>query len=46
MDSNWSAEKYITGEFEDDLWTLVKLKAKNGKITGEYFTKLPTGKLI
>ena len=46
MDSNWSAEKFLTGEFENNLGTHCKLIAKDGKITGEYFTKPSRGKLI
>ncbi len=39
MDTNWSAEKFLTGEFENNLGSHCKLTAKDGKITGEYFTK-------
>ena len=46
MDSNWSAEKFLTGEFENNLGSHCKLVAKEGKITGEYFTKPSRGKLI
>ena len=46
MDSNWSVEEYLTGKFEDDLGAPIKLIAKDGKITGEYFIKLHSGKLI
>ena len=46
MDSNWSAEKFLTGEFENNLGSHCKLIAKDGKITGEYFTKPSRGKLI
>ena len=46
MKSNWSAEEFLTGEFENNLGSHCNLIAKDGKITGEYFTKLPTGKLI
>ncbi len=45
MDSNWSAEKFLTGEFENNLGSHCKLIAKDGKITGEYFTKPSRGKL-
>ena len=37
MDSNWSAEEFLTGEFENNLGSHCKLIAKDGKITGEYF---------
>ena len=37
MNSNWSVEAYLT--------TPVKLIAKDGKRTGEYFIKLRIGKL-
>ena len=46
MNSNWSAEEYLTGEFENNLGSHCKLVAKDGKITGEYFTKPSRGKLI
>ena len=46
MDSNWSAEEFLTGEFENNLGSHCKLIAKDGKITGEYFTKPSRGKLI
>ena len=46
MNSNWSAEEFLTGEFENNLGSHCKLVAKDGKITGEYFTKPSRGKLI
>ena len=45
MDKNWSAEKFLTGEFENNLGSHCKLNAKDGKITGEYFTKPSRGPL-
>jgi len=45
MTSNWSAEEFLTGEFENNLGSHCKLIAKDGKITGEYFTKPSRGKL-
>ena len=36
--SNWSPEKFLTGEFENNLGSHCKLVASDGKITGEYFT--------
>ena len=42
----WSAEEFLTGEFENNLGSHCKLVAKDGKITGEYFTKPSRGKLI
>ena len=44
--NEWSAEKFLTGEFENNLESHCKLIAKDGKITGEYFTKPSRGKLI
>ena len=44
--TNWSAEEFLTGEFENNLGSHCKLLAKEGKITGEYFTKPSRGKLI
>jgi hypothetical protein len=46
MSSNWSAEEFLTGEFENNLGSHCKLVAKDGKITGQYFTKLSRGKLV
>ena len=46
MNSNWSAEKFLTGEFENNLGSHCKLVAKDGKITGEYFNKPSRGKLV
>ena len=46
MSSNWSAEEYLTGEFKNNLGSYCKLVAKDGKLTGEYFTKPARGKLI
>jgi hypothetical protein len=42
----WSAEKFLTGEFTNNLGSHCNLVAKDGKITGEYFTKPSRGKLI
>ena len=42
----WSAEKFLTGEFQNNLGSHCNLVAKDGKITGEYFTKPPRGNLI
>jgi len=44
--SNWSAEEFLTGEFENNLGSHCKLSAKDGKITGEYFTKPARGTLV
>ena len=44
--NEWSAEEFLTGEFENNLGSHCKLIAKDGKITGEYFTKPSRGKLI
>ena len=44
--NEWSAEEFLTGEFENNLGSHCKLVAKEGKITGEYFTKPSRGKLI
>ena len=41
-----AAEEYLTGEFENNLGSHCKLVAKDGKITGEYFTKPSRGKLV
>ena len=46
MNTGWSAEEFLTGEFENNLGSHCKLVAKEGKITGEYFTKPSRGKLI
>ena len=43
---DWSAEEFLTGEFENNLGSHCKLVAKEGKITGEYFTKPSRWKLI
>ena len=43
---DWSAEEFLTGEFENNLGSHCKLVAKEGKITGEYFTKPSRRKLI
>ena len=43
---NWSAEEFLTGEFENNLGSHCKLIAKDGKLTGEYYTKPSRGKLI
>ena len=44
--NDWSAEEFLTGEFENNLGSHCILIAKDGKITGEYFTKPSRGKLI
>ena len=44
--NNWSPEEFLTGEFENNLGSYCKLIAKDGKISGEYFTKPARGKLI
>ena len=44
--SNWKAEEFLTGEFENNLGSLCKLEAKDGKITGEYFTKPSRAELV
>ena len=41
--NEWSAEEFLTGEFENNLGSHCKLIAKDGKITGEYFTKPSNG---
>ena len=35
----WSAEEFLTGTFKNNLGSHCILVAKDGKITGEYFTK-------
>ena len=42
----WSAEQFLTGEFKNNLSSHCKLIAKDGKISGEYFTKPSRGELI
>ena len=42
----WSAEEFLTGEFQNNLGSHCNLIAKDGKISGEYFTKPSRGKLI
>ena len=42
----WSAEEFLTGEFKNNLGSHCNLIAKDGKITGEYFTKPSRGPLI
>ena len=44
--NDWSAEEFLTGEFTNNLGSHCKLVAKDGKITGEYFTKPARGNLI
>ena len=46
MAQNWSAEEFLTGEFKNNLGSHCNLIAKDGKISGEYFTKPSRGKLI
>ena len=45
MNTDWSAEKFLTGKFENNLGSHCNLVAKEGKITGEYFTKPSRGPL-
>ena len=45
-ETNWSAEKFLTGKFKNNLGSHCNLVAKDGKITGEYFTKPSRGQLI
>ena len=42
----WSSEEFLTGEFKNNLGSICNLIAKDGKISGEYFTKPSRGKLI
>ena len=42
----WSAEQFLTWEFKNNLGSHCKLIAKDGKISGEYFTKPSRGELI
>ena len=44
--TDFNAENFLTGEFQNNLGSHCKLVAKNGIITGEYFTKPARGKLI
>lgn len=44
--TNWSAEEFLTGEFVNNLGSHCKLVAKDGKLSGEYFTKPSRGKLV
>lgn len=44
--TDWYAEEFLNGEFENNLGSHCTLIAKDGKITGEYFTKPSRGKLI
>lgn len=44
--TDWSAEEFLTGKFENNLGSHCNLVAKNGIIKGEYFTKPSRGKLI
>ena len=46
LNQNWTAENFLTGEFENNLGSLCKLEAKDGKISGEYFTKPALGQLV
>ena len=46
LNQNWTAENFLTGEFENNLGSLCKLEAKDGKITGEYFTKPSRAELV
>jgi len=45
MSSNWSAEEFLTGKFTNNLGSHCNLTAKDGIITGEYFTQVYKGKL-
>ena len=42
----WSAEEFLTGKFVNNLGSFCILKANNGLITGEYFTKPSHAKLV
>lgn len=44
--NNWSPEEFLNGEFKNNLGSYCKLVAKDGKITGQYFTKPSRGQLI
>lgn len=44
--NQWSAEEFLTGEFKNNLGSHCKLVAKDGKITGQYFTIPSRGELI
>lgn len=44
--NHWSAEEFLNGEFKNNLGSYCKLVAKDGKITGQYFTKPSRGQLI
>ena len=46
MTLNWTAEEFLTGEFKNNLGSHCNLIAKDGKKSGEYFTKPSRGKLI
>ena len=46
LNQNWTAENFLTGEFENNLGSHCKLEAKDGKITGEYFTKPSRAELV
>ena len=46
MAQKQSAEEFLTGEFQNNLGSHCNLVAKDGKISGEYFTKPSRGKLI
>ena len=44
--NHWSSEEFLTREFKNNLGSLCKLVAEDGKITGQYFTKPSRGQLI
>ena len=44
--NNWSAEEFLTGKFLNNLGSYCILFAKDGKLTGEYYTKPSRGELI
>ena len=46
LNQNWTAENFLTGEFENNLGSHCKLEAKDGKITGVYFTKPSRAELV
>jgi len=46
MDTNWTAENFLNGKFTNNLGSHCTLIAKDGIITGTYYTKPSRGKLI
>lgn len=43
---NWRVEEFLTGEFKNNLGSHCKLIAKDGVISGVYFTKPSRGELV